>query len=92
MLKYVAIMKVDRPKLWSNWSTGGIKSYQYFKSPIETERDKVEKWLNDEKKKYPDSRINEEIADRAFIIDTTIIAFDDQESENIEKFLEKIRF
>ena len=41
MLKYVALMKVDRPALWSKWHTGSTA--QYYKSEIETDKEKVEK-------------------------------------------------
>ena len=40
-------------------------------------------------KKYPDARVNEEIADKEYYIHTVIIAFDEQESENVETFLKK---
>ena len=48
MLKYVALLKVDEPALWSQWHSG--PTARYFKSPIETDKKKVEQWLRDEKK------------------------------------------
>ncbi len=85
MLKYVALLKVDEPALWSQWHSG--PTARYFKSPIETDKKKVEQWLRDEKKKYPNARVNSSIADKKYIIYTTVIAFDEQESKNIETFL-----
>ena len=88
MLKYVALMKVDEPKLWSQWHSA--PTARYFKSSIETDKKVVEKWLRDEKKKYPNARINNSRADKKYIIFTTIIAFDDKESKNVEMFLKEL--
>lgn len=85
-MKYVALLRVDKPELWGKWHSGSTA--QYFKSPIEEEREKVEKWLMDEMEKYPDARVNDSNADRKYIIYNTIIAFEEKESENVEKFLE----
>lgn len=87
MLKYVALLKVDQPELWSVWHSG--PTARYFKSPIETDKEKVEQWLRDELKKYPNARVNNSTADKKYIIYTTIIAFNEKESENVERFLEK---
>lgn len=87
MLKYVSILRVDQPKLWSQWHSGSTE--RYFKSPIETDKNKVEDWLKTELEKYPNARINENISDRDYFIHTSIIAFDDEKSNNIEGFLEK---
>lgn len=85
-MKYVALLRVDKPELWGKWHSRSTA--QYFKSPIEEEREKVEKWLMDEMEKYPDARVNDSNADRKYIIYNTIIAFEEKESENVEKFLE----
>lgn len=86
MLKYVALMMVDRPELWGRWTSGPTS--QYFKSPIETDKKKVQKWLKDKIKEYPDARINGGTPNRKYYIRTTIIAFDDKESKNFEDFLD----
>ncbi len=88
MLKYVALMKVDRPALWSKWHTGSTA--QYYKSEIETDKEKVEKWLKEELEKYPNARVNENISDREYLIRNTIIAFDENESENVEAFIKNL--
>lgn len=85
MLKYVALLKVDQPRLWSEWHSGSTE--RYFKSPIETDKEKVEAWQKEELKKYPNARINESIADKDYLIYTSIFAFDDEKSNNVEKFL-----
>lgn len=87
MLKYVALLKTDEPERWSKWHS--LPTARYFKSPIETDKKQVEDWLENELKKYPDARVNVSMTDRKYIIYTTIIAFDDQESENVENFLKQ---
>ena len=56
MLKYVAFMKVDRPARWTEWCCG--PTAQLFTSPIEKEKSKVEQWLEEELKRYPDASVN----------------------------------
>lgn len=85
MLKYVALLKMDQPRLWGQWHSG--PTAKYFKSPIEIDKKKVEEWLDTEKEKYPNARINNSNADKDYIIYTTIIAFDENESENVNEFL-----
>lgn len=85
MLNYVALLKVDEPKLWSKWHS--VSTARYLKSPIETDKEKVEAWQKKELEKYPNARINESIADRDYLIYTSIIAFDNEKSDNVEKFL-----
>lgn len=87
MLKYVALLKVDLPKLWSVWHS--YPTARYFRSSIETDKKQVEKWLEDEIKKYPGASVNTGIAYENYMIYTTIIAFDEHESENVQKFLEQ---
>ena len=86
MLKYVALLKVDRPKSWGQWHSG--PTARYFKSSVETDKEIVEKWLQKELEKYPDARVNESIADKEYLIYTTVIAFDEQETKDLETFLE----
>lgn len=88
MLNYVALLKVDQPKLWSKWHSG--PTARYFKSPIETDKEKVETWQKKELEKYPNARINEHIADRDYFIYTSIIAFDDEKSNDVEQFLNSL--
>lgn len=88
MLKYVALMRVDQPSFWSQWHSG--PTARYYKSSIDTDKTVVEQWLRAELEKYPDARINERIADREYLIFTTLIAFDDAESTNVEVFLDKL--
>lgn len=88
MLKYVALLEVDQPALWSGWRQA--PSARYFKSPIEEDKKKVEKWLRDEKKKYPNARVNSSLTDKKYFIHTAIIAFDDKESKNFETFLNRL--
>ncbi len=85
MLKYVALLRVDKPKLWGEWHSGPTE--RYFKSSIEVDKEKVDKWLKDELKKYPNARINDTMADKDYIVHTSIIAFDEKESSNVETFL-----
>lgn len=85
MLKYVALLKVDKPKLWSEWHS--LPTEQYFKSPIETDKEKVVAWQKKELEKYPNARVNERMADRDYLIYTSIIAFDNEKSTNVEEFL-----
>lgn len=87
MLKYVALLRVDQPKLWSRWHSGSTE--RYYKSSIEEEKNKVEEWLKKELTKYPNARINERIADKEYLIYTTILAFDEQESDNFLEFLNR---
>ena len=47
---------------------------------------------SDEIKKYPDASVNSNKFDKEYALKTTIIAFDDIESENIERFLEKLNY
>ena len=56
MLKYVAVLEVDYPRLASKWHNGN--TYKRFVSPIETEKDKVQQWVNDKIKEYPYSIVN----------------------------------
>ena len=79
MLKYVALMKVEYPTFCS-------QVINHFKSPI-TDKKSAEKWLSDELKKYPDASINKHSCCNTTIY-TAIIAFDDQESKNVEQFME----
>lgn len=88
MLKYVALMRVDQPSLWSKWHSGSTA--RYCKSEIETDKEKVEKWLKDELEKYSNARINESKADRDYLIYSTIIAFDENESRNVETFIKNL--
>lgn len=91
MLKYVAVLKVykpDRSGKWRFYEPGP----KYFISSIESEKSKVEKWLSDEIKKYPDANVNSDKFDKEYVLKTTIIAFDDKESENVERFLEKLNY
>lgn len=88
MLKYVALMKVNQPQLWSQWHS--TPTERYFKSPVDTDKTVVQKWLRDEKKKYPNARVNSNLADKKYSIYTTIIAFDDKESKNVEMFLNEL--
>lgn len=86
MLKYVAFMKVDRPRRWSEWCCG--PTAQLFTSPIEKEKAKVEQWLEEELKKYPDASINEKYEGQEYSIVTSIIAFNvEKSSENVGAFL-----
>ena len=89
MLKYVALMKVDKPDEWKKWHS--LPTAKYYKSSIEEEKKTVEKWIKKELKKYPNSRVNERKADREFLIDTAILAFDDEESNNIDEFLKNYK-
>lgn len=84
-MKYVALLTVDRPELWSRWTSGSTA--QNYKSPIETDKKKVEKWLRDKLKEYPNARVNGGPADREYYIRTTVIAFDEKESKNFEDYL-----
>lgn len=86
MLKYLALLKVDKPDEWGKWHS--LPTAKYYKSSIEEEKKTVEKWIKKELKKYPNSRVNESKTDREFFINTGILAFDDEESEDINKFLE----
>lgn len=86
MMKYVALLNVDKPERWGHWHGG--PTAQYYKSPIETDKRKAEKWLEEELKKYPDATINGGPANREFFIRTTVIAFDDNETKDFEGFLE----
>ena len=49
MLKYVALMEVDVPALWSGIYPMYNSTAQLFRSPIEEEREKVEQWLREQK-------------------------------------------
>ena len=81
MLKYVAFMKVDRPARWTEWCCG--PTAQLFTSPIEKEKSKVEQWLEEELKRYPDASVNERFENKKYFIQTTIIAFNvEKSSEN----------
>ncbi len=86
MLKYVALLRVDQPALWYQWTYRPTE--HCYISPIVDDKIAAEKWLKDELKKYPDRRVNSSHTDRKYYIHTTIIAFDDKESKNFEKFLE----
>ena len=88
MLKYVALMRVDKPELWTQWHSSPTE--RYFKSPVLTDKTLVENWLRDEMKKYPNARVNISRADKEYLIYTTIIAFNDEESENVEMFLDRL--
>lgn len=90
MLKYLALLKVDQPQLWTSWHSG--PTAHYFKSPIETDKAKVEKWLRTEEEKYPDARININQMDKKYLIWDTIIAFDEAESKNVEEFFKRFPF
>ncbi len=86
MLNYLALLKVDRPRLWSQWHSGSTASY--FKSPISSNKEDVEDWIKNELKKYPDASINEFIDEKEYLIYHTIIAFDVEQSSNVDTFLE----
>lgn len=88
MLKYVALMEVDVPALWSGIYPMYNSTAQLFRSPIEEDREKVEQWLREQKKQYPNSRVNSTKCDKKYSIQTTIIAFDDKQSKRLEHFLE----
>lgn len=90
MLKYVAFMKVDQPELWSQWTSG--PTVVFFKSPIEVEREKIEQWIEKQKKKYSSGKDEETLSGKKGYIETTIIAFDAEQSENLEKFLKYLPF
>ena len=91
MLKYVAIISVDKPALWSTWHSRPTN--RLFTSPISDSKEDVQKWLDEKLEEYPDARINEARPDKEYYIQKTIIAFDEDESEDTEYFLNKlIRF
>ena len=89
MLKYVALMRIDKPDLWCQWHSGSTACY--FKSPIFESSLEAEKWLQENLEKYPNSTVNTKIANKKYYIFTTIIAFDDKESKNINTFLDCMR-
>lgn len=88
MIKYIALLKVDNPEYWSQWHSS--PTYMLYKSPISNDKKEVEKWLDDQLKNYPDARINISRADREYIIKKTLIAFDDEESEDVEYFIKNL--
>jgi len=85
MLKYIALMMVDRPQLWSQWHSGPTS--QYYKSPVETNKKEVQKWLKDKLKEYPNANVNSSHINKEYYIRTTVIAFDDEETKDFEDFL-----
>ena len=88
MLKYVALLTVERPARWREWNSS--ISEKHYKSPIETEKSKVQMWLENELKKYPDASINSTNTSNEYFIHTAIIAFEDKESSNVEGFIKNL--
>lgn len=84
-MKYIALMAVDRPELWCQWTSG--PTVQYYKSPVEDEKKKAQDWLRETLKKYPNARVNGGPADKKYYIRTAIVAFDEKESKNFTDFL-----
>lgn len=87
MLNYVALLRVDTPSSWGQWHSWPTE--RYYKSPISTDKSEAETWLTNELSKYPDACINAYIPGKEYLIYTTIIAFDVEESNNVEMFLNK---
>lgn len=88
MLKHVALLKVDIPQRWYQWHFGSTATY--YKSPIFDNKKDAENWITSELDKYPDARINCNISDRKYLIHSTIISFDVEESSNVEMFLKEL--
>lgn len=87
-MKYIALLKVDQPAAWSSYRIG--KTASIFTSPISSNKEEVQEWLKKEKSKYKNARINNNKADKKYIVFTTIIAFDEKESKNVETFFNNI--
>ncbi len=88
MLNYFALLKVDRPRLWGQWHSGSTATYS--KSPISPNKEDIESWIKNELTKYPDASINEFVYSKEYLIYYTIIAFDTQQSSNVDMFIEHI--
>lgn len=83
-MKYIAMLKVDQPESWTSHRFGPTASF--FKSPILDDKKEAKEWLRKEKSKYKNARVNSNKTDKKYILFTTIIAFDEKTSENVDKF------
>jgi len=87
MLKYIAFMTVDPlGRTMGKWICG--PTAQLFTSPIEKDKAKVEQWLQEELKKYPDACVDDKYKGQEYCIRTSIIAFNvEKSSKNAGYFL-----
>lgn len=87
MLKYVVILRVDKPKLWSQWHSGSTE--RYYKSPIFENEEEANKWRDEKLKEYPDSSINKYDYEKKYYINISVLAFDEEKSKDFQNFLNK---
>ena len=90
MLKYVAILEVDYPRLAGQWHSGNI--HKRFKSPIEEDKSKVEEWVQEKIKEYPYAIVNRGRMYTEIVINYCIIPFEETEAVNMEYMLERLRY
>lgn len=88
MLKFVAILEVDYPRLACQWHSGN--TYKRFKSPVETDRQKVEQWVEQKIKEYPYAIVNRGWIYTEIVINYCIIPFEEEAGINIENMLERL--
>lgn len=88
MLKYLALIRVDKPENWGEnncWEHASC-----FKGPVCENKQEARDWLAKELEKYPDARVNEKKADKRYFIITSILAFDETKSENIKMMIQML--
>ena len=88
MLKYVAVLEVDYPRKATRWHEGN--TYERFISPIETEKTKVQEWVEKKIKEYPYAIVNRGWMYTEIVINYCIVSFEEDESVNIAYMLERL--
>ena len=85
-MKYIVLVKIDEPELWSKCRPG--LSAKHFKSPFMESKEEAKRWSESFLKKYrSNARINEKSCDKKYFIKYGILAIDENDSFGLE-FLE----
>lgn len=84
-MQYIAIIIIDRPEDWSKWRSAPseIPVKATFASKIEAER-WIKDFLKTNKFTKKNSRINEQLSDKKYVIKYGIVAIDEKQSSGLE--------
>ena len=91
-MKYVALMCVRVLEISGQWHQPGMDE-SFYRSPMKHDEESAKKWLTTILKDYPNSIVDGEIIGNKYSIkysiETAIIAFDEEKSQNYELCIRK---